>query len=80
MNTGETEGFENLITVVELHIKELNTSAFQNVFPDIGFHQIERILLVFPYMQNQKKHWNSLLSLLRFQSSVAEHHNASCQQ
>lgn len=40
MNTGETEGFENLITVVELHIKELNTSAFQNVFPDIGFHQI----------------------------------------
>lgn len=39
MNTGETEGFENLITVVELHIKELNTSAFQNVFPDIGFHQ-----------------------------------------
>lgn len=39
MNTGETEGFENLMTVVELHIKELNTSAFQNVFPDIGFHQ-----------------------------------------
>ncbi|MFH4082020.1 hypothetical protein WAJ09_21850, partial [Acinetobacter baumannii] len=27
MNTGETEGFENLMTVVELHIKELNTSA-----------------------------------------------------
>ncbi|ENX72345.1 hypothetical protein F884_00047, partial [Acinetobacter sp. CIP 102143] len=24
MNTGETEGFENLMTVVELHIKELN--------------------------------------------------------
>ena len=33
MNTGETEGFENLITVVELHIKELNVNGNLKLTP-----------------------------------------------
>ena len=68
MNTGETEGFENLITVVELHIKELNTSAFQNVFPDIGFYQffIPIFHFINPFLHLKIQSLSALISPLLF--------------
>ena len=43
MNTGETEGFENLMTVVELHIKELNTTNLK-IGPTIDLNEAQQYL------------------------------------
>lgn len=43
MNTGETEGFEKLMTVVELHIKELNTTNLE-IGPTIDLNEAQQYL------------------------------------